>query len=286
MTASRLLRTSILTFAGLACATLSLACKGDSTPAAEPSSAKPTESEAKAPEKPLVEFSAAVFKGPEGPQLVAHFDLQPGWHIYWENPGDSGLPTKVTSKATKLGPLRFPLPKIMRDPAGAVSYGYEGEVDLFAELPEAQTIAGQKLEFQASWLVCDSEGCIRGKGTAEAEVPQNPPTLPATLASTLAEVPKPAGAQVEAEAEFDRPAKRATLRFTLPEGAVLHNMFPLVSEPAVYAGHEVENGTLEVKFQEVPAGDGSSWAQRVAVVALELSDKSTTALELGLPGKS
>ena len=23
------------------------------------------------------------------------FDIEPGWHIYWKNPGDSGLPAEV-----------------------------------------------------------------------------------------------------------------------------------------------------------------------------------------------
>ena len=28
------------------------------------------------------------------------FDIEPGWHIYWKNPGDSGLPAEVEWKNT------------------------------------------------------------------------------------------------------------------------------------------------------------------------------------------
>src|SRR4051812_3739680 len=28
--------------------------------------------------------------------LVAlHLEMRPGWHVYWRNPGDSGLPTEI-----------------------------------------------------------------------------------------------------------------------------------------------------------------------------------------------
>lgn len=64
-------------------------------------------------------------------QLGLHFQLQPGWHIYWINAGDSGLPPRVQWSvpawlpADAIGPLQFPVPH--RLPLGPLmDFGYEG----------------------------------------------------------------------------------------------------------------------------------------------------------------
>ena len=91
----------------------------------------------------------------------------PGWHMYWENPGDSGLPPSVTWKLPSgwtAGPLQFPFPeKILLPPL--VSYGYEQEtlllttftIPLYEYLPSSFPI-----EADIEWLVC-KETCLPGK---------------------------------------------------------------------------------------------------------------------------
>ena len=42
-------------------------------------------------------------------------DLQDDWHIYWRNPGDSGLPTDIElilPKGITASQIKFPIPKI------------------------------------------------------------------------------------------------------------------------------------------------------------------------------
>jgi thiol:disulfide interchange protein DsbD len=100
-----------------------------------------------------------------------YFKLEPGWHIYWENPGDSGEPPHIhwsLPEGITAGPIQFPAPK--RLPLGPLmDYGYEGEV----YFPMAMTIAkGVKpgrvvLGAKVDWLVC-REVCIPGK--AELQV--------------------------------------------------------------------------------------------------------------------
>jgi len=41
------------------------------------------------------------------------FEIEPGWHIYWRNPGDSGLPTKVDLELPdgfKADEIKWPIP--------------------------------------------------------------------------------------------------------------------------------------------------------------------------------
>jgi thiol:disulfide interchange protein DsbD len=91
----------------------------------------------------------------------------PGWHIYWVNPGDSGLPPSVTWKLPSgwtAGPLQFPFPeKILLPPL--VSYGYEQETLLLTTftIPDYEKIPSSfPIEADVDWLVC-KETCLPGK---------------------------------------------------------------------------------------------------------------------------
>lgn len=52
--------------------------------------------------------------------LAARVDVPPAWHVYWENPGDSGLPTRATIDAPgwRLGEARYPGPERISAPGG------------------------------------------------------------------------------------------------------------------------------------------------------------------------
>ena len=46
-------------------------------------------------------------------ELAIHMRPAPGWHGYWLNPGDAGLPMDVQWQLPKgfaAGPLRYPVP--------------------------------------------------------------------------------------------------------------------------------------------------------------------------------
>jgi thiol:disulfide interchange protein DsbD len=137
------------------------------------------------------------------------FKLEPGWHIYWKNPGDAGLPTQVSwtlPRGITAGPMRFPAPK--RLPLGPLmDFGYEDEVFFPLKLQVEKTVpAGPAiLHAKVDWLVC-RERCIPGK--AELEVSRevtSHPAKPVSLASDaalnkrfVARLPKPLPASAKA----------------------------------------------------------------------------------------
>ncbi len=93
--------------------------------------------------------------------------MEPDWHTYWENPGDSGLPTSVEWKLPKgftAGPIRWPKPKAITL-GRLTSYGYEDEVLLLVHVqaPLQGYDHGQavRLEGEVSWLEC-KDVCIPG----------------------------------------------------------------------------------------------------------------------------
>jgi thiol:disulfide interchange protein DsbD len=112
-----------------------------------------------------------------------YFKLEPGWHIYWKNAGDSGepphirwtLPDGVTASA-----MQFPAPK--RLPLGPfMDFGYENEVLFPFEFQVAGTVKQGKaiLHAHVDWLVC-REVCIPGKAELETKdemLPVAPPAI-------------------------------------------------------------------------------------------------------------
>jgi thiol:disulfide interchange protein DsbD len=63
-------------------------------------------------------------------------NLQDEWHIYWRNPGDSGLPTDIEfslPNGITASEIKFPIPKIFSSDE-IVNYGYDHQVLLMSEL--------------------------------------------------------------------------------------------------------------------------------------------------------
>ena len=95
-----------------------------------------------------------------------YFKLEPGWHVYWLNPGDSGEPPQIKwtlPKGVTATPLEFPAPE--RLPLGPLmDYGYENEVLLPFNILSAGLTPGSTvtLDARVNWLVC-REVCIPGK---------------------------------------------------------------------------------------------------------------------------
>ena len=62
--------------------------------------------------------------------LALRQQIPPGWHTYWSNPGDSGLPTTIDwtlPRGFKAGPIMWPTPE--RFAYGpVVDYGYQHDV--------------------------------------------------------------------------------------------------------------------------------------------------------------
>jgi len=100
-----------------------------------------------------------------------YFKLEPGWHIYWENPGDSGEPPHIRwtlPDGITAGPLQFPPPS--RLPLGPLmDFGYAGEVIFPLELNVAGTaaIGPAILHANVDWLVC-REVCIPGRSNSNS----------------------------------------------------------------------------------------------------------------------
>ncbi len=104
--------------------------------------------------------------------------MNPGWHTYWKNPGDSGMATRVEWKLPsgfQAGELQWPVPHRIESPP-LISFGYEGTAILLAAITPPKTLKpGEKviLEAKVSWLECQ-EACIPGEGKVRLELKAGP----------------------------------------------------------------------------------------------------------------
>lgn len=103
-----------------------------------------------------------------------YFQLEEGWHIYWQNAGDSGEPPTITWDLlpdVQAGPIFWPVPKRI-DVGPFANYGYEDEVLLPIPMQLETTFGGDRLLLAADihWLVCKEE-CIPGQAHLTLPVP-------------------------------------------------------------------------------------------------------------------
>jgi thiol:disulfide interchange protein len=117
-----------------------------------------------------------------------YFKLEPGWHIYWKNAGDSGEPPHIhwtLPPGVTAGPMQFPAPR--RLPLGPLmDFGYEDEVLFPLKLQVAPTVKEGKavLDAKVDWLVC-REVCIPGKAELESVLQMLPVPPPSEAGSAL-----------------------------------------------------------------------------------------------------
>ena len=108
-------------------------------------------------------------------RIGLHLQLAPGWHTYWRNPGDSGLPTKVqwhAPAAVKPGDIAWPAPQRFAV-GGLYNFGYTGDVVLPVPVQVAASAkpgTTARLSADVRWLVCREE-CVPGKATLHLDLP-------------------------------------------------------------------------------------------------------------------
>jgi len=164
--------------------------------------------------------------------LGVRFTLDPGWHIYWQNPGDSGEAPRLTWTLPEgwcAGEPQWPAPsRIATGPL--INYGYEGDVILPVEVTPPAHLAARvaPVKLKLTWLVC-KEDCIPGKRVFEFFIPIREDGVAPTVLDPLwgplfAELrntrPRPTPARLSRDG--DGPLRLYLPELQAPEGAAVH----------------------------------------------------------------
>ncbi len=181
--------------------------------------------------------------------LIEH---QPHWHTYWQNAGDSGIPTKLRwnlPDGIAAGQIQWPHPQRF-DLAGIINFGYGDRILLPVPLEVSAALSAPSvpLTVTVDWLVCKEE-CIPGRAELNLSLPVAAEAAADTewaadFAAADARIPVAADwranvridgelAQVEVELPADFPADAPVDLYPV-EVEVLSNATP--ADRAVHAG--------------------------------------------------
>lgn len=162
--------------------------------------------------------------------------LDPGWHTYWINPGEGGMPTSAKwtlPEGWKASELRHPVPK--RFMTGELpGFGYEGEAVYLVDLtPPAEASGEAEVKVKLSWLTCNDSACV--PGDADLSLRLKPGEKgEGEIARILAEagklVPQPS---VEMNLEVQESDDRVILRLSAPESVDLEGVVAFPATPQV-----------------------------------------------------
>ncbi|HEY6868938.1 MAG TPA: protein-disulfide reductase DsbD N-terminal domain-containing protein, partial [Novosphingobium sp.] len=129
-----------------------------------------------------------VAEGPAAPggtvMLAITMRPDPGWHGYWQNPGDAGFGMKLDwnlpAGATAGAPL-YPVPRTLVI-AGLMNHVYEEAYAVLVPLRlPAGAAPGSRLDVtvQADWLACTDQVCVPERARLGTVVSITAPGVPA-----------------------------------------------------------------------------------------------------------
>ena len=233
-------------------------------------------------EQVRAELVAHAPQGVEAGQPVwlgLQIEHQPGWHTYWKNPGDSGLPTTLTWQlpaGVTAGDIAWPTPTKL--PVGPLmNYGYKGKLLLPVPVAVTSEFGGKALEIKlgAQWLVC-KEVCIPQQGDFTLSVPARASTAlhGAAFEAARAAVPQ-ALTGAKAEAQLVDSAK--TLRVSV-------SGLPTALHGQALAFFAETAGVVEPAAKVVARWDGAVWHANMPIASQRFESPAQMNAVLVAPG--
>jgi thiol:disulfide interchange protein DsbD len=214
--------------------------------------------------------------------------MEKGWHTYWRNPGDSGLPTRVKwdlPAGFGASEIRWPYPIRFRT-GPVVSYGYEHEVLLPVEVRVPVSVGGAEVRLAArvDWLECQ-EACLPGRAEVSLTLPVRATTAPGPHAALFAEARRRLPARDPGwRFSASSTPRGLTLVARAPRGTALRDAYFYALTPRVLEYAKPQPPTREggVHRLELPRDPNGAPAERLAGVLVAETGKGTVAVEVDL----
>jgi DsbC/DsbD-like thiol-disulfide interchange protein/cytochrome c biogenesis protein CcdA len=227
----------------------------------------PTLAQARGIDPELAAEGPAVAGGEVELAIVMH--TKPGWHGYWLNPGDAGLPMEVKWQLPagwSAGPLQYPVPTRLTI-AGLMNYVYEKDYAVLVRLKAPPNATGAvPIRAHASWLACTDKICVPESGELSLDLPVGTGTPNRALFDEWRKaLPRP----LASAAHFEVAGNTIRLGIPLPRDVKVENpyVFPEVDGPVDYAGDQHFSRKDDLLIAELPRRRGEP-QQLPAVLAL------------------
>ena len=222
---------------------------------AVPAMAQSPDPYAKGPHIAISLSAESAAPAPGGTVTIAYDAVpQPGWHGYWQNPGDAGFPAKLVwtlpSGVTADAP-RYPVPTTLLIGEGAdalQNYVFDQRFTPLIDLHLPPDLApGTKLpiRLKASYLVCTDQICVPEKADLALDLVVGDgaiaPAARARFDAFRQALPKPLGAP----AIYQRDAKGLRFAIPYPAGAPLSDAYFFATTPNRVAYNAPQKVTRE-----------------------------------------
>ena len=125
-------------------------------------------------------------------RLGLSLKIAPGWHTYWQNPGDAGAPPTLDITGAAGGPIAYPTPSHEQD-GPFTSFVYLNQVLLPVTVTPPSGGGTLHLKAQATWLVCEKV-CVPEEAAFTLDLPAGngaPGAQAASFTASDAASPRP-----------------------------------------------------------------------------------------------
>ena len=227
--------------------------------------------------------------------------MDPGWHTYWKNPGEAGLPTQVKWKLPEgftAGEIQWPVPHKYNETGEVLTYGYADENLLLIDITSSATASsGSSVSLRADveWLECENI-CVPGSVSVELKLNLSS-TEPLPDNETLFEKYRsriPKGFSDQTEFTFTSAGANANLElrmkaksghsFSLVNGAI-PDLYPAPMEELAFGRTQVQPGATEATLR-VPISVYEKAVRSYTfrgVIVYHMEDGERSAVEIDVP---
>ena len=192
-------------------------------------------------------------------ELAIHMRTKPGWHGYWLNPGDAGLPMAVQwelPSGYSVAALRYPVPTRLTI-AGIMNYVFERDYAVLVRLKVPKDAKGvAPIRASANWLACTDKICVPESGTMALDVPVGTvaPDRREQFDAWRKALPRP----LVTPAKFEISGNKLRVAVPLPRDVDVGKpyLFPAADGPVDYAGAQHFRRVGDQLVAELPRRSG------------------------------
>ena len=227
--------------------------------------------------------------------------MAPGWHTYWRNPGDAGLPTTMTwtlPPGVSAGEINWPIPEKTVTPAGDTplyTYGYEDQVVLLVPIKLAADLrpGPAQLSAEVAWIQC-KDTCNRYTAKASASLTVGSEDKPSANFDLIKQwrlrlpqpIPVALAAPVTARWESAAPGSPRAVIIDWAAGTMPFDFYPYENQ-----GADVQGATVilpgepnHIRIRKMVKKSEGPWPERLAGIVVYRNEmQQPAAVEENLP---
>jgi DsbC/DsbD-like thiol-disulfide interchange protein/cytochrome c biogenesis protein CcdA len=202
--------------------------------------------------------------------LAFSFTPDPGWHGYWLNPGEAGLPARVEwqlPQGVEAEPLRFPVPQTLLI-SGLMNYVYEGPHAVLTRLQVPAGLApgtALPVRVRIDYLACTDKICVPQRADLALELSVGDGRVAAERRAQFdtwrAALPRP----LQTQATYTVEGGRLRVALPLPQGAAVEEAYLFPAAPGVlrYTADQAASRNGDMVIVETDAAPGADRLQGI-----------------------